>query len=269
MDSLSALSVERYLARILCPLDVPPDAEFLAELQTRHLHAVPYENLDILAGRRVSLELNALYTKVVEQGRGGYCFELNALFAWLLRALGYGVVDYVARFWREERSLPPKRRHHVLGVWAEGRQYLVDVGVGGVVPVRPLLLEHGIENVQGTECYRLMRDPRFGWILQERKRESWSWVYSFTEEPQESGDFAFADFWCQNAEASPFRQNAMAAIRTKEGRHSIAGNEVRLFRGNAVEILTPSDPTAWKEALLQHFGIRIGADFPYAILGRR
>jgi N-hydroxyarylamine O-acetyltransferase len=161
MDSLRPLSIEHYLKRIRCPAATAPTARFLAELQAHHLQSVPYENLDILAGRPLSLDIATLYGKIVEQERGGYCFELNALFAWLLRALGYEVVDCVARFWRDEERLPPTRRHHVLKVRAESRWFLVDVGVGGVIPVQPLLLKEEVESIQGQECYRLVRDARF------------------------------------------------------------------------------------------------------------
>ena len=115
-------------------------ANTLADLQEQHLYTVPYENLDILARKPLSLDPQDLYQKIVVSRRGGYCFELNALFGWLLRELGYKVTDLVARFWRDEQQLPPKRRHHVLIVEVEGNDYLCDVGVGGIVPCRPISL---------------------------------------------------------------------------------------------------------------------------------
>lgn len=89
-------------------------------------------NLDILERKALSLDLQDLYHKIVLRQRGGYCFELNALFGCLLRELGYTVTDLVARFWRDGADLPPMRRNHVLKVEAEGINYLCDVGVGGI-----------------------------------------------------------------------------------------------------------------------------------------
>ena len=63
--------------------------EGLAELGLAHLCAVPFENLDIAAGRALSLEPEAIYDKIVARRRGGFCYELNGLFAWLLRELGF------------------------------------------------------------------------------------------------------------------------------------------------------------------------------------
>jgi N-hydroxyarylamine O-acetyltransferase len=263
MATSEELSVDAFLTRIGCLTRKAPTREFLAELQQRHLHAVPYENLDILAGKALSLQIPALYEKIVLARRGGYCFELNALFAWLLRKLGYEVVHYVARFWRDEPNLPPKRRHHVLGVRVGDDWYLTDVGVGGIVPQHPVRLVANEENPQGNECYRLERDARFGWVLMELKRGIWNRLYSFTEEPQEEGDFTFADFWCQTAPASIFRREAMLAIRTEYGRNSVAGREFRLFRPQGVESFVPEGPKAYREALEEHFGLHLPEDFPW------
>ena len=159
-------------------------AKTLADLQECHLHTVPYENLDIMNRIALSLDPQDVYQKIVVRGRGGYCFELNALFGWLLRELGYPVTDLVARFWRDEPNTPPKRRHHVLKVEAEGTTYLCDVGVGGIVPRRPIAWIEGLEQHQGGECYRLDRDDYYGWVLCEQKNKEWNRIYSFTEEPQ-------------------------------------------------------------------------------------
>ncbi|SFJ15657.1 N-hydroxyarylamine O-acetyltransferase [Paenibacillus sp. UNC496MF] len=249
--------VEAYLKRIRYEGPLDGSAEALAGLQRAHLMAVPYENLDILNGVPLSLDPEALWDKIVRRRRGGYCFELNALFGWLLRELGYPVTDYVARFWRDETALPPKRRHHVLKVEAEGAFYLCDVGVGGAVPRRPLLLQDGLEQEQGAECYRLDRDASFGWFLSERKRGEWGRVYSFTEEPQLKDDYAFASFWCQHAPESPFRAGALLAICTPEGRNTGAGEEIRLFRGGEVTVLTPPTKAEYAAALKTYFGIDI------------
>jgi N-hydroxyarylamine O-acetyltransferase len=235
-------------------------------LQERHLHTVPYENFDILRRIPLSLEIPDLIEKIVVRRRGGYCFELNALFGWLLRELGYRVTDYVARFWRDEPDPPPKRRHHVLKVEAEGVFYLCDVGVGGVVPRRPIPMIEGREQRQGDECYRLDRDPDFGWVLCELHHGEWRWIYSFTEEPQLSKDFLMATYWCENSPDSIFRKKAMAAIRTREGRNTIAGGEFRIFTSDGVRSFTPQTKEEYAEALRNYFGIvledgRSGTDF--------
>lgn len=247
--------VRNYLERIGFSGPLDGSAETLAALQHSHLHTVPYENLDILRGRPISLEWADLYDKIVVRRRGGYCFELNALFGWLLRELGYAVTDYFARFWRDEPNPPPKRRHQVLKVEAEGAAYLCDVGVGGIVPREPIRLVERGEHRQGAECYRLERDPDFGWLLCELKRGEWNRIYSFTEEPQLPKDYWMASYWCEHSPDSIFLKGTMAAIRTKEGRNTIAGEEFRIFTAEGVNSFVPQTKEAYEEALRTYFGI--------------
>lgn len=249
--------VRAYLDRIKYdgPLDM--SAKALARLQECHLHAVPYENFDILNGIPLSLQIHDLVDKIVVRHRGGYCFELNALFGWLLRELGFPVIDLVSRFWRDEDQLPPKQRHHVLKVEADGDFYLCDVGVGGIVPCRPIMMVEGVEQQQADECYRLEKDSLYGWVLTEWHRDQWRWIYSFTEEAKLPKDFVMATYWCENAPDSIFKKSAMAAIRTREGRNSLAGEQFRIFTANEVYTKTPPTKEEYKLALLTYFGIEL------------
>ncbi|WP_248924539.1 arylamine N-acetyltransferase family protein [Paenibacillus hamazuiensis] len=249
--------VRAYLERIGYDGPLEANAETLAELQERHLHAVPYENLDIVRRIPLSLEIPALLDKIVVRRRGGYCFELNALFGWLLRQLGFEVTDWFARFWRDEPNPPPKRRHHVLKVRVQDRSYLCDVGVGGIVPRRPLELIEGLEQPQGDEMYRLDRDADFGWMLMERRHGEWSRLISFSEEPQLPKDYVMASFWCENAPESIFLNQTMAAIRTKDGRNTIAGKEFRIFTADGVNAFVPETEEDYREALRKYFGIEL------------
>lgn len=255
----SSLSPEvtAYLDRIGFKGTVDDSAETLAQLQYAHLYTVPYENLDIINGIPLSLDIKDLYDKIVVRRRGGYCFELNALFGWLLEQLGFKVTNYFARFWRDEENLPPKRRHHVLEVEAEGKFYLCDVGVGGSVPGRPVLMTELLEQQQGDECYRMNRDPFFGWELLEKKRGEWRVIYSFTDEPQLPRDFVMASYWCEHAPDSIFKKGPMVFIRTNGGRNTIDGGEFRVFSGKDVHTFTPGTREEKDEALRTYFGIVI------------
>jgi len=247
--------VTRYLERINYNGSGKPTVATLSKLQECHLHTVPYENFDILNKQPLSLEIPALFDKIVIRQRGGYCFELNALFGWLLEQLGYNVTNYFARFWRDEPNPPPMRRHHVLQVEAEGKFFLCDVGVGGIVPRWPIQIVQDLVHEQGNETYKLDKDPYYGWMLCELKNEQWHPIYSFTEEPQLAKDYIMASFWCENAPESIFTRDAMVAIRTEKGRKSVAGNEFRIFTQDGVEEFSPNTPEEYNEALRKHFGI--------------
>jgi arylamine N-acetyltransferase len=249
--------VRAYLSRIDYDGSLEVTKETLSQLQACHFHTVPYENFDILNGIPLSLEIPDLFNKIVVQHRGGYCFELNALFGWLLRELGFKVTDYFARFWRDEPNTPPKRRHQILKVEVDGKAFLCDVGVGGMVPLEPIEMVEDLVQVQGEEYYKLERDAYFGWILCEERHGQWNWIYSFSEEPQLPKDYIMASFWCEQAPDSIFNKDAMAAIRTPVGRNSLAGKEFRIFTKDGVQVFTPQTDQEYAEALKTHFGIKL------------
>lgn len=135
---------------------------------------------------------------------------------------------------------------------------MADVGVGGIVPRRPIRMVEGLEHQQGDECYRLERDPDFGWMLCELRHGEWSRLYSFTEEPQLPKDFIMATYWCENSPDSIFfAKAAMAAIRTQDGRCSLAGREFRIFTPDGVQTFVPQTEEEYQEALNSYFGIII------------
>jgi arylamine N-acetyltransferase len=248
------LDIDRYLQRIGYSGAADGSAAALFALQEAHCGAVPYENFDILAGRPISLALPDLYRKIVLERRGGYCFELNGLFGELLRALGYEVTEYFARFLRDEPPLP-MRRHRVLVVEAQGKRYFTDVGVGGVVPRRPLVMAPGVEQKQNGETYRLVCDPVLGNVIEEFRHGAWSNYVGFTDDPAWPVDFLATNYWCQYAPESMFNKEPMAAILTKDGRVTMSGREVRVFSPEGVEVIPLETDGDVKEAARKWFGI--------------
>ena len=251
---MSGMDRNAYLERIGFDGPAAATAETLARLQEAHCRAVPYENFDILDGRPISLELPDLYRKVVAERRGGYCFELNGLFAWLLRELGFDVVEHFARYLRDEPPLPMPR-HRVLTVRTEGRSFFVDVGVGGVLPRRPLEMAPGLVQEQGDERYRLVRDGVLGNVVQEYRRGAWSNYVSFPDEPAYPVDFIATNHWCQHAPESIFRQGPMASLLTRDGRVTLSGPELRIFSPAGVETIPLASEAEVREAARRWFGV--------------
>lgn len=73
---------------------------FLTELQARQLARVPFESLSLhysAANPPLSLDLQDLFRKIVHEGRGGYCMELNAFFGAVLCGLGFTLIGTGAR----------------------------------------------------------------------------------------------------------------------------------------------------------------------------
>lgn len=233
--------IKRYLLRIgLEPAMLRPTAEHLSRLQYAHLQTVPYENLDILAGIPISLKPDDLFEKVVENHRGGFCFELNCLFGELLRGLGYEVTDYVARYWGGDDSEIPKRRHQVLRVRAEDGEFLCDVGVGARIPLYPVPYEMDCAAENSGLCYRLHKDGTYGVMLLELHEENqWRCVYSFEEVPQFPCDYLFASYWCEHAPDSFFNKQYILSIRRGNERYTFDGPTYKIFSQTGVTVSTP------------------------------
>lgn len=251
------MNLSAYLARI--GTDVRPgdtSSETLRALQTAHLTHVPYETMDIIRGVPFTLEPDALFDKIVTRRRGGYCFELNGLFALLLRELGFAVTEYFARFLRDADPGIPMRRHRVLRVTAsDGQDYLCDVGVGGVCPLAPLPFSLYTETQEPNGVWRLVPDSVYGTVVEEYKAGSWAPYYAFTAEPQYPIDFVTTNYWCQSAPDSPFRASPIVCLQTGSGRRTLRGDEFRIFDGGRVEVIPAGDAENRDRLLWELFGI--------------
>ncbi len=229
------------------------DVELLARIQHAFLTTVPYENLDILAGIPLSFEPEALYDKIVTRRRGGYCFELNGFLAFVLRDLGYPLKEYMGRFLQGETSIP-MRRHRILGVKADGKRYICDVGVGRASFRVPLEMREGSVSEQYGERYRVDKEPFFGWVVSDFHKGEWRRLYSFTEEEQLNIDYVMPSFWCEHAPESPFISAPKLSIKTDTGRITLDGNSFRIFDGDNVSE-QHLEGESLRKACIKYFGL--------------
>ncbi len=228
------MNVEKYLKRIgIEKIENEKGLELLSRLQYAHCTTVPYENLDLLRKKPLSLKVEDIYKKVVENGRGGYCFEVNCLFEWLLKELGFETTTYFARFWRGETGVPMKR-HRIVRVDFEKESYICDVGIGSKAPRFPLKLEAETIQTQFGESYKLVKDDCFGWIIYELVKGEWQRYYSFPEIPQFDIDFEAASYYCEAHPDSKFNKTHIISLKTKEGRKTINDRDYKEFTGDEV-----------------------------------
>ncbi len=196
------LDLEAYLLRIGYAGGLDPTIETLTALHRAHVLAIPFENLDILLGRPIRLDLASLQAKLIQGRRGGYCFEQNALFAAVLEHLGFDVTELAARVTMgEERATP--RTHMILAVDIAGTRWLADVGFGGDTLLDPISFESAEPVHQGAWAFRLADggDTRILWGL---RADGWLDLYSFTLEPQLPVDYEVANHYTSTWSRSPF-----------------------------------------------------------------
>ncbi len=263
-DDAQGLDVQGYLDRIGYSGPLEPTMETLKGLQKAHVYSVPYEDLDIRAGKYISVSLPDIYDKIVRRRRGGYCFELNGLFAWLLRKLGFDVVEYYGRYLEGEPLEMPMRRHRIARVVLDGKRYIADVGVGVQAPVWPIEIKEDIVQEIDGEDYRMIKHPALGWLVQGIYKGEWNRIYSFTEDAQFPIDFEMPNHWCVTHPDSIFKNITMVYIRTPEGRNTmteVVGEdgemvpEFRRFTKDGVAACRTKTKEEYDKALHDHFGI--------------
>lgn len=218
------MDVEAYLKRINYSGSLALTAETLRDLQVAHLKTVPFENLSIHAGEPIVLEGEALYKKIVEQRRGGFCYECNGSFAGLLRALGFQVEMLAAGVANRQGGFGPVFDHMALCVTFAER-WLVDVGFGDSF-LEPLLLDSHETQIQGTQSFRIDEDGDYLILFRRNDGEEWQPQYRFTRQ-----SFGFPDYeeMCRFHQTSPeshFTQNVICSRVTEDGRITLS--EMRL-----------------------------------------
>lgn len=212
--------LKTYLERIAYDRSPSVTPLSLRDLQLAHLLTVPFENLSIHAHEPIVLTDEALYEKIVLSRRGGFCYELNGLFACLLRTVGFHVEMLSARVADSEGNFSADFDHMTLVVKLN-QNWLVDVGFGDSFR-EPLLLEAGLEEEQGTEVFRLVSDES-QWTLFRRKRgEEWLPQYQFTLQPYNYADYEERCWYQQTSPESHFTKGRMCSRATLEGRITLS-----------------------------------------------
>lgn len=252
-------AVARYLDRLGVGAPATADVATLRRLHRAHLERVPFENLSIHLGEPIVLEEGALVAKIVERRRGGFCYELNGAFAWLLRALGYQVAYLEARVFQGERPGPPFD-HMALRVELE-RPWLVDVGFGRNF-IEPLPLEVGTEQIDESGSYRLA-DAGGGAFDLFREGEA---QYRLSAAAPE---LAAYEAMCRHHQTSPeshFPRNVVCSLPLDGGRVSLSGRRLLITdrQGRRTE-RSIDDDAELLDVYRRYFGIEL-ATLP-ALLG--
>jgi N-hydroxyarylamine O-acetyltransferase len=215
------LNIKAYVERINYHGSLAPTADTLRELQLSHLLTVPFENLSIHAKEPIVLEDEALFTKIVENRRGGFCYEANGLFAALLRALGFEVAMLSAEVANTAGEFGPDFDHMTLLVSLDQR-WLVDVGFGDSF-LEPLLLDERGEQLQGHRAYRIEADGTQFTMLQREAGEDWQAQYRFTLQPHTFADYAEMCRYHQTSPQSHFTKARLCSRATAAGRITLSG----------------------------------------------
>ncbi len=220
------LDLDAYLRRIAHTGPLAPDGHTLAALHRAHRAAISFENLDIILGRGVSVDLDRVQDKLVERGRGGYCYEHGILFGAVLSRLGFQVDRLLART-GDPVEHPRPRSHMVLRVSAGQERWLADVGFGSGM-LLPLPLAAVGPQWQGAWQYELVRGRDGAWRLREHDGERWTTIQTLTEEPQYLVDIEVANYNTATNPHSPFVQRPIVVRKGDTWICGLVGREYTL-----------------------------------------
>jgi N-hydroxyarylamine O-acetyltransferase len=250
------MDITAYLSRIGYNESIKPDAQTLRELQRAHLLSVPFENLDIGQKRPIHLTEEALWHKIIVQKRGGFCYELNGLFARLLRAIGFGVTYLNARVFNAEGKLGIDFDHLALLVRIPGEdgRWLADVGFGDSFH-EPLRLEERGEQIQGLRAYRLEQTADGYIVWQKNYDGSWERQYFFDLSPHRfPEEYETACLYHQTSPRSSFTRASIISRATLEGRVSLEDGWLILTQNGQREHKPIANREEYQALLRQHFG---------------
>ncbi|MGH8159104.1 MAG: arylamine N-acetyltransferase family protein [Rhodanobacter sp.] len=225
-----SIDLDAYLRRIGLHGRIAPDLPTLRALAAAHVASITFENLNPLLALPVELDLAALERKLVHDGRGGYCFEQNLLFAEVLRTIGFEVSGLIARvLWRHPEDAVTAQTHMLLRVELDGESWLSDVGFGGQVLTGALRLQADIEQATGHEPFRLV-EVDGDWRMQSLVRGQWLTLYRFNLLPSQPVDYVVANHYVSTHPSSRFVSNLIVARTTADRRLSLLNHEFTVRR---------------------------------------
>lgn len=235
------VDLPRYLARIGYDGPLAPTLEVLRALQAAHIAAIPFEALDVLTGGGVDVDSAAVDAKLIDQRRGGYCYEQNGLFLRVLRTIGFDAEARLGRVrWMLADNAPTTARSHlVVRVMLNGRPWLADVGFGAAAPTAPLALDDSDPQPTVHEAYRIRQSHAEGsgeWLVEALLGDSWAAMYVFDDVPQQPIDIAVANWYTATHPSSHFRHQLIVARATGEARYVLRDNRLTVrFTDGRVE----------------------------------
>jgi len=248
------LNVPAYLRRINYAGPTAPTPETLRQIHRAHLLSVPFENLDIHLGRTIVCDEDGFLHKIVNERRGGFCYELNGAFAALLRALGFQVTMLSARAALPDGGDGPEFDHLTLLVDLD-EPWLVDVGFGDSF-LQPLRLRATVEQSQIGRVYRLTEVGGV-FVLEVIADDKWRREYSFTLRPRQLSEFAAMCHYHQTSPKSHFTRKRICSRPTPEGRITLSDKTLIETRNGVRRERVLSGEEEWRVKLHQLFGVTL------------
>lgn len=263
------IDLEAYLARIGYEGHREPTLETLTAIQFAHATSIPFENLSILFGQGVQLDLETLQGKIVGACRGGYCFEQNGLALAVLRQLGFKARGLIGRVrWMVEDGVAAPLTHMLICVEFEDGAYIYDGGFGGIRLTGVLKLEPDLVQQTRHEDHRIVQVGE-NYTIQANLGSQWANVCEFTLTPQSPIDYELSSWYTSTHPESLFTNNLIVERPSADARRMIFNNTfVERKRGEDQTVREIANVDEMVALLDQHFGLPVETDEQREVLER-
>ena len=243
------MDLDAYLARIGDSGPLAPTYETLERLLRAHMTSIPFENLDVLLGRGVRLDLDSLQSKLVVARRGGYCFEHSTLLQAVLERIGFRTAAHAARVVLVTPRTDAPRTHMFLSVETPTGRFMVDPGFGGHAPRLPIRVEDGAGVELGAERWQLARDA-LGWVMRTQIAGKFVDAWVSTLDAEQPIDFELANHYTATHPKSPFTSRLLMRSFSRGQRVTVMNRDLTV----GSEIMQLPDRAALGGVLREHFG---------------
>jgi N-hydroxyarylamine O-acetyltransferase len=249
------MNIQAYLKRINYSGSIDPTLETLTQLQKAHLLAIPFENLDIHTNKEIILDIHSIFSKIVDQNRGGFCYELNGLFHALLLQLNFKVKRISARVFSKEKGYGPEFDHLANLVTIDGKEYLTDVGFGDFT-LSPLKFELHTKQKDESGIFYIDKYDDYYRVNKEIDNEITA-QYIFKDLPREFNDFLEMCHFQQYDPNSHFRTKKMITLPTDDGRITLNNENLKITKGKQIENIQIKTKRDFDSALWKYFKMKI------------
>jgi len=203
----------------------------LTKLQENHMENIPFENLDIPVGRTIALDFPHLFNKIITKKRGGYCFELNTLYAELLKSLGFAPKPVLGRVWLSNPKKLPPRNHLAHLVKLDGKTYVTDVGFGGLITRIPLDINVSAPVNDKDGIVRVVPFAEGQFMITRKTKKGWENQYSFEDVEISKEDISISNYYMSTHPNSHFFHHKFVGKYTKDGRIGLFNNKMSIRKG--------------------------------------
>lgn len=250
------MDIKKYLSRFNASALTEPTYDTLCQLQQFHMQRIPFENFDVMRRKPIYLNLERIYKKIVDNNRGGYCYEVNGLFHWALGELGFDAQLGAATV-RRPTGFWAKADTHVVILVKLDKVYLTDVGFGDS-NYHPIPLDGTVHtDVSGT--YKVIQQDEQLYHLTRKDGSDWIPLYQFSTEEKNIVDFHEGVVFNQVSKDSSFTHTDLATLATDKGRVTLSDQSLITKENNEIKKVDLSDDEKMN-VLKDIFGIVLKED---------